>query len=146
MTDREKLDGLWNIALHELCDELTMNRVDFISLREADRSIAVAAERKKWIKALEAEMVSCHLGVFNAEDDPKTALAKLLAWHQGVALDPTVSSGAQNLILEEREACAKVCDGIRYSGYVPPEDGAAASYYDDAASECAATIRARNGK
>jgi hypothetical protein len=46
----------------------------------------------------------------------------------------------------EREACAKVCDGIRYSGYVPPEDGAAASYYDGAASDCADTIRARGNK
>ena len=43
----------------------------------------------------------------------------------------------------EREACAKVCDGIRYNGYVPPEDGAAADYYDDAAIDCATAIRAR---
>jgi len=50
---------------------------------------------------------------------------------------------------EGREECAKVCDGIRYSGYVPPEGDAAARYreaaknYDKAASECAAAIRAR---
>jgi hypothetical protein len=43
----------------------------------------------------------------------------------------------------EREACAKVCDGIRYSGYCPPEDGGAPRYYNDAAEECADTIRAR---
>jgi hypothetical protein len=43
----------------------------------------------------------------------------------------------------EREACAKVCDGIRYNGYWPPEDGAAPDYYNSAAAECAATIRAR---
>jgi hypothetical protein len=43
----------------------------------------------------------------------------------------------------EREACAKVCDDIRYGGYVPPEDGAAATYYNDAANECAEAIRAR---
>jgi hypothetical protein len=43
----------------------------------------------------------------------------------------------------EREACAKVCEGIRYSGYCPPEDGAAPDYYNSAAAECAATIRAR---
>lgn len=43
----------------------------------------------------------------------------------------------------ERDACAKVCDGIRYSGYCPPEDGAAPDYYNGAAEECAAAIRAR---
>jgi hypothetical protein len=83
---------------------------------ELERFFAVAyaagaaAEREKWIKALDAEMVSCHLGVFNAGDDPRAALAKLLAWHQDVALDPAVSSGAQNLILKGREVCAKVCE------------------------------------
>jgi hypothetical protein len=43
----------------------------------------------------------------------------------------------------EREQCAKVCDGIRYSGYCPPEDGAAPDYYNSAAAECAVAIRAR---
>jgi len=43
----------------------------------------------------------------------------------------------------EREACAKVCDDIRYSGYCPPEDGAAPDYYSDAAENCAYAIRAR---
>ena len=43
----------------------------------------------------------------------------------------------------EREACAKVCDGIQYNGYCPPEDGAAPDYYNSAAAECAAIIRAR---
>jgi hypothetical protein len=43
----------------------------------------------------------------------------------------------------DREACAQVCDGIRYSGYCPPEDGGATRYYDEAAEECAAAIRAK---
>jgi len=43
----------------------------------------------------------------------------------------------------EREACAKVCDDIRYSGYCPPEDGVAPDYYNSAAAECADAIRAR---
>lgn len=46
----------------------------------------------------------------------------------------------------ERESCAKMCDETRWSGYVPPEDGAAATYYDDAATNCAAAIRARGQK
>ena len=43
----------------------------------------------------------------------------------------------------EREACAQVCEANVYEGYVPPEDGAAASYWDNSAIECAAAIRAR---
>jgi hypothetical protein len=46
----------------------------------------------------------------------------------------------------EREACAKVCDGIRYSGYCPPEDGSAPDYYNEATQECAEAIRARGKK
>lgn len=46
----------------------------------------------------------------------------------------------------EREACAKVCDGIRYSGYCPPEDGSAPDYYNEATQECAEAIRARGEK
>jgi hypothetical protein len=101
---REELDKLWNIAMRESAAAgEPYTRYRFAAL-------VADAEREKWIKALDAEMVSCHLGVFNSGDDPRAALAKLLAWHQDVALDPAVSSGAQNLILEEREACARICD------------------------------------
>ena len=48
-------------------------------------------------------------------------------------------------VAHEREGCAKVCEGIRYSGYCPPEDGAAPDYYNSAAAECADAIRARGG-
>ena len=44
----------------------------------------------------------------------------------------------------EREACAKICDETRYTGYVPAEDGGARQYYDAAAEDCAEQIRARN--
>jgi hypothetical protein len=49
----------------------------------------------------------------------------------------------EEVVKAEREACAKVCDGIRYGGYCPPEDGAAPDYYNSAAAECADAIRAR---
>jgi hypothetical protein len=108
----------------------------------------VKAEREEWTKALDAEMVACHLGVFNAEDDPRAAIAKLLAWHQDVALDPAVSSRAQELILKEREACAKVCEDESrrakwnwdndISGNKPFWNGG-----EQLASSCAAAIRAR---
>lgn len=41
--------------------------------------------------------------------------------------------------------CVDVCKTIRYSGYCPSEDGAAASYYDNAAENCEAAIRERFG-
>ena len=46
-------------------------------------------------------------------------------------------------VIAEREACAKICDETRYTGYVPAEDGGARQYYDAAAEECAERIRAR---
>jgi hypothetical protein len=57
--------------------------------------------------------------------------------------DEDCSSVAALVAAAEREACAKVCDGIRYGGYCPPEDGAAREYYNSAAAECADAIRAR---
>jgi len=46
-------------------------------------------------------------------------------------------------IMQERERCAKLCELERYTGYVPPEDGDAASYYDMAGVNCADAIRAQ---
>ncbi len=59
------------------------------------------------------------------------------------ALDSYVKKLVNEAVKAEREECAKVCDGIKYSGYCPPEDGAAPDYYNSAAAECAAAIRAR---
>ncbi len=92
------------------CQLVTTGNRDGVYMDALERfaALVAAAEREEWTKALDAEMVSCHLGVFNAEDDPRAAIAKLLAWHQDVALDPAVSSRAQELILKEREECAKL--------------------------------------
>jgi len=79
----------------------------------------------------------------------------LVMWEQldphhslNVVRAPAINALAEALaqpdeVAAEREACAKACDGIRYNGYCPPEDGAARSYYNNAAEECAAAIRAR---
>ena len=64
-----------------------------------------------------------------------------LFWMQDT--DEALEKFADLVAAAEREACAKVCEAIRYEGYVPPEDGAAADYYDDASIQCAAAIRAR---
>ena len=50
---------------------------------------------------------------------------------------------AASVAAAEREACAKICDETRYTGYVPAEDGGARQYYDAAAEDCAEQIRAR---
>ena len=107
-------------------------------------ALVAAKEREEWTKALDAEMVSCHLGVFNAEDDPRAAIAKLLAWHQDVALDPAVSSRAQELILKEREACAVAA----WSEGMDAHNAAIGIPCDarEVGSRCAAAIRARGMK
>jgi hypothetical protein len=78
-------------------------------------------------------------------------LTRDAGWN-GIYSKPLITIGMQEedflrfaaLVAEaEREQCAKVCDGTRYSGYSPPEDGAAPDYYNSAAEECAAAIRAR---
>ena len=43
----------------------------------------------------------------------------------------------------EREACAKVCQELRFTGCPPPEHGCAEEYYNDAAFDCSVAIRAR---
>jgi hypothetical protein len=37
---------------------------------------------------------------------------------------------------------AEICDETKFKGYAPPEIGAAADYYNDAARNCADDIRA----
>jgi len=39
------------------------------------------------------------------------------------------------------EQCVKICGNVRYTGYCPPEDGAAPQYYNDAAENCADDIK-----
>ena len=58
-------------------------------------------------------------------------------------VDVPVADCIFDLIAAEREACAKICDETRYTGYVPAEDGGARQYYDAAAEDCAEQIRAR---
>jgi len=54
-----------------------------------------------------------------------------------------VRAYAIQAVMQERERCAKLCESERYTGYVPPEDGDAASYYDMAGVNCADAIRAQ---
>lgn len=112
-----------------------MTAPSFIAELERFAALVEAAERKKWILAIDTEMVCCHLGVFNENDDPKDVFNKLLAWHQQVALDPLVSAEARKLIEDEREACAKVCENL-----VIEHPGRA----DLTADQCATVIRGRH--
>lgn len=66
------------------------------------------AELQQWKTAVEDALVID--GIFNAShSDPRKAVADLLAWESGVALDPAVSSAASKLQDAVAEACAKVC-------------------------------------
>jgi len=75
--------------------QILTHREEYAAARVVE---AVAAERARWVAALDEEMVSCHLGVFNDGDDPRAAINKLLAWAASVALDPAVSPEARALI------------------------------------------------
>ena len=49
-----------------------------------------------WLRAVDEEMVCCHLGVANPTDtyeEAKKKLAELIQWHVAVATDPTVNGG-----------------------------------------------------
>ena len=45
---------------------------------------SLLAENKILIEAIDEEMVSCHLGVFNSGDDPRRAINLLMSWAQGL--------------------------------------------------------------
>lgn len=74
-----------------------------------------------------------------------------IAWDVGLLMrshqfqdEPTkLERFAERIAAAEREACAKICDKTRCTGYVPAEDGEARAYYDAAAESCAEEIRAR---
>jgi len=57
------------------------------STREAELEAQVEAlqQRLEHVeRTIDEEMVACHIGVFNREDDPKKALNSLMVWSQGV--------------------------------------------------------------
>ena len=59
------------------------------TLRTALATVTLRAEqaereRDVLVNAIDTELINTHLGVFNAGDDPKAALAKLGAWYYGV--------------------------------------------------------------
>ena len=73
---------------------------------------------------------------------------KVDPWHDGycTVTQEELKRFAEMVADAEREACASICDNIRFSGYKPAEDGDADLYYNDAAMECADEIRARGNK
>lgn len=77
-------------------------------------------------------------GVHLGADDGKTALF----WYPEIERFAELVADAARK--EEREQCAQICDDEKYFGYVPPEDMNAEYYYNEAASSCAASIRARS--
>jgi hypothetical protein len=52
---------------------------------------------------------------------------------------------ARKAVLAERERCAKLAESNKYTAYVPPEDGSARDYYNEAGEDIAAAIRSSGG-
>jgi hypothetical protein len=83
-------------------------------LEERDR---LKAQAEAMCAAIDNEMVTAHIGVFNLGDDPRKALHEIISWHVMVALDPSVSSDARALIERGRaEAGADAIDAARAAG------------------------------
>lgn len=84
----------------------------------------------------------------NIEGCLRTPCSHHESWMAQVLLDmlrearDSLNATIADAVAVERERCANICDGVRYAGYVPAEDGAAAAYYGDASGECADQIRA----
>jgi hypothetical protein len=64
--------------------------------------------------AIDNEMVTAHIGVFDLGDDPRKALHKIISWHVMVALDPSVSSSARELIERGRAEAGADAENYRW--------------------------------
>lgn len=91
--------------------------------------------------------IPCFAGMYVVTEPAELErFAALVAAHERNKYLDKLAEAIDLSVKAEREACAKVCDETRYTGYSPPEDGAAPEYYDAAAESCAAAIRARSEK
>jgi hypothetical protein len=77
-------------------------------------ALVAAASEEKWKQTVIDELICCH--IYNASHDtnPRKALHDAINWNVQVALDPQVSSDAQELIdrgaAAEREAIAQMIE------------------------------------
>lgn len=68
------------------------------------RQRSASAKHDPWKEAVIDGLICAHIYSKADEEDPRKALNKLLAWEQSVALDPKVSSAAEALIEQGRQA------------------------------------------
>ena len=80
LASREQGDGERTIEAERVKSRL-LGMEDAIS---AFSDESLLAENKTLIEAIDEEMVSCHLGVFNSGDDPRKAINLLMWWAQGL--------------------------------------------------------------
>lgn len=83
---------------------------------DASREAAITEAVAPWKTAVIEQLAVAHILTAEHESDPLKAIQDLLAYHADIAVDPRVSGAAAKLVeqakVEEREACAKVCDEI----------------------------------
>ena len=89
---------------------LCIERGQTINKLLADRDAA-----QKWRDAIMHECAMIEWAP-SLDDDPKSVINKLIAWHQDVALDPKVSEGARAMLVKARndtiDAAYKVADDV----------------------------------
>jgi len=78
---------------------LKAQRAEIVELERFNKELL--EENDKLIRALDEEMVCCHLGVFDRGDDPKKAINILMHWSQGVG--EYFTRDELNQVLEEKE-------------------------------------------
>lgn len=92
-----------------------------------------APKMDPWQLAIDDELVTCHLGTTDGGyTDPREALKAIIDWHVQVALDPTVSKEAAQLIAGTQESnyqgwkeatiAWSVCQSIHASMVGPKKD------------------------
>ena len=75
-------------------------------------------------------------GIWANPDVPADDVAKLVL----EAIDYNIKVLVQKAVEDEREACAKVCEGVQDCG---PENGCCPTYWNESLERAAAAIRAR---
>ncbi len=100
----EQVDGMEGVysygvtasTVRKIADEIVSLRERLAAAEESDAAMrdecsalrfelrATLGERDALVRAIDDEMVSCHIGVFNLGDDPKKAINALGVWSQGV--------------------------------------------------------------
>lgn len=72
--------------------------------------VSKALEKERaWRDTVDDMLSVCHMV---ASDDPRESINRLIDWNVSVALDPSVSSAAEKLVMDERQRCLELVDKL----------------------------------